>query len=59
MSKSTKTITPKELAAELEICPKVLRGWMRKNHGRAAEVKHSRWVIDAELAKAARERFSR
>src|SRR5215471_7745305 len=32
-------VTPKMLATKLNISPKVLRGWLRKNHTRAAEAK--------------------
>lgn len=58
MSDTPTTITPKDLASELGIDPKRLRGWLRANHTRAAEAKNTTWGITAEVADAARERFT-
>jgi hypothetical protein len=58
MSDTPTTITPKELAAELNIDPKRLRGWLRQNHTRPAEAKNTTWGIDQEAADAARARFT-
>jgi len=51
-------ITPKALAAELNIDPKTLRGWLRKNHTRALEAKNTSWSIPADVADQARERWA-
>jgi len=53
-----KTIAPKDLAAELGIDPKRLRGWLRKEFARKAEQKNTSWAIDEVTANAARERFA-
>jgi hypothetical protein len=58
MSDTPTTITPKDLAAELNIDPKRLRGWLRANHTRDAAVKNTTWAIDADAADAARARFT-
>lgn len=52
------TLTPKQLAAELGIDPKRLRGWLRKEHTRTNELHNSSWTIDAEVADAARAKFA-
>lgn len=52
------TITPKALAEELGIDPKRLRGWLRKEHARAAEAKNTTWGIAPDVADLARERFA-
>jgi len=54
----TKPLTPKELAAELNINPKRLRAYLRKEHTRATELKNSSWAISDEAAAAAREYFA-
>lgn len=54
-----KTITPTELATELNVSPKTLRGWLRKHHARAAGVKNTSWAIDTKTANAARKAFKR
>lgn len=56
---ATKTYTPKELAKELGIDPKVLRGWLRKEYPRAAEAKNTSWVITTAVAKKARAEFAK
>jgi phage antirepressor YoqD-like protein len=58
MSDTPTTITPKDLAAELNIDPKRLRGWLRQNHTRPAEAKNTTWGITQEAADAARVRFA-
>ena len=58
MSDAPTTITPKDLAAELNIDPKRLRGWLRANHTRATEAKNTTWGIDKATADAARVRFT-
>ena len=54
-----KTMTPTELASELNISPKTLRGWLRKHHTRAVSVKNTSWALDAKTANAARKAFKR
>jgi len=56
---STKTMTPTELATELNIDPKTLRGWLRKEFTRDPAKKNTAWAIDADTVKAARERFAK
>lgn len=55
----TPTITPKALAEEIGVDPKVLRGYLRKNFTRAAEVKGQTWIITPEAADAARAKFAK
>jgi len=55
----TDTITPKQLAAEIGVDAKSLRGFLRKNFTRAAEVKGTSWIITKEAADAAREHFAK
>lgn len=52
-------MTPKQLAAELDIDPKRLRSYLRKEYGREAEVKGTSWLITDEAADAAREKFAK
>lgn len=52
-----KPITPKELAAELNVDPKRLRAYLRANFARPAEAKNTSWSIPADAAKAARDHF--
>jgi len=59
MATKTKSFTPKELAAELGIDPKVLRNWLRKEHTRVAEAKNTSWVITAKVAAEARKVFAK
>lgn len=59
MATKSKTYTPKDLAAELGVDPKVLRGWLRKEYPRAAEAKNTSWVIDAKVTAAARKAFAK
>lgn len=55
----TRTYTPKELAAELGISPKVLRAYLRKEHTRTADAKNTSWVIPTTVANAARKNFAK
>jgi hypothetical protein len=59
MAAKAKTYSPKELAAELGVDPKVLRGWLRKEHARTAEAKNTSWVITAKVAADARKAFAK
>jgi len=58
-STKTRTFTPKELAEELGVSPKVLRAWLRDKHARAAEAKNTSWVITAKVAAEARKAFAK
>jgi hypothetical protein len=53
------TTTPKALAAELGVSPKVLRAYLRRNHTRVAEAKNTTWVIPTNVATAARKAFAK
>lgn len=55
----TKTYSPKQLAAEIGVDPKVLRAYLRKNHTRAIEAKNTTWIIPESVAKAARKSFEK
>lgn len=52
------TIAPKDLAAELNIDPKRLRGYLRSTFPRPAEAKNTTWGIEPAVADAARARFA-
>jgi len=56
---TAKTYTPKELAAEIGIDPKVLRNHLRKVHTRKAEAKNTSWIIDAKAAAECRKAFAK
>lgn len=58
MADSPTTMTPKALAEELNIDPKRLRGWLRKEHSRTPEAKNTTWAITPDVVEAARERFA-
>jgi hypothetical protein len=49
---------PEELARELGISPKTLRVWLRQNESEAHQ-HGARWLLSAEQAACARERFGR
>jgi hypothetical protein len=49
--------TPKALAAEIGIDPKVLRGHLRKAHTRVAEAKNTTWLIPADVAEEVKDHF--
>lgn len=55
----TDRITPATLAAEIGIDAKSLRGYLRKEFSRPAEVKNTSWIITPEAADAAREHFAK
>lgn len=52
------SITPKQLASELNVSPKTLRGYLRKHHTRNVEAKNTTWSIDAKTANAVRKAFA-
>jgi len=56
---SEKNLTPKQLAADLQVDPKRLRGFLRANFARPTEAKNTSWSIGPEAAKAAREHFAK
>jgi len=53
------TITPKALAAELNIDPKRLRGYLRATHTRPNEAKNTSWSIDQATADDCRNHFAK
>jgi hypothetical protein len=52
-------LTPKALAEEIGVDPKVLRSYLRKEHTRPAEVKNTTWIITPDAADAARAKFAK
>ena len=50
-------ITPKVLAEEIGVNPKVLRSHLRKAFTRPAEAKNTSWLIPEDVAQAARDHF--
>ena len=57
MSATPATFTPKALAAEIGVDPKVLRSHLRKAFTRPAEAKNTSWLIPADVADAAKAHF--
>lgn len=57
--KVTKTYTPKQLADELNIDPKKLRAYLRKEYPRTVEEKNTSWTIAESAAAAARKNFAK
>lgn len=56
---NAKTYTPKELAAEIGIDPKVLRNYLRKAHTRTAEAKNTSWIIPVAVANDCKREFKK
>jgi hypothetical protein len=52
-----KGMRPKDLALELDIDAKTLRGWLRKEFPRPTDKKNTSWVLTDDVADAAREHF--
>lgn len=50
-------MTADELAAELGITGKALRGWFRRKYPRPAIEKHTQWEITSKLEAAARAHY--
>jgi hypothetical protein len=59
MATTKKSYTPKELAAEIGIDAKILRGYLRKEFPRDATAKNTAWIIPAATADAARKAFTK
>lgn len=51
-------LRPNDLAKELNISPKSLRGWLRTNFTRPIEVKNTSWTLTPVMVEAARDHFS-
>ena len=51
--------TPEDLAAELNMSAKVLRGWLRRHHPRPTSSKWSRWELTDAQVRAAKEYWTR
>ncbi len=54
-----KPLTPAQLAEEIGVNAKSLRGYLRTKHPRPAESKNTSWIIPAEAAEAARAHFKK
>lgn len=52
-------LRPNDLAKELNISPKSLRGWLRTNFTRPIEVKNTSWELSSEMVEAARGHFNK
>ena len=53
------TLTPKALAEEIGVDPKVLRSFLRTAFPRPVEVKNTTWIIPTDAADAARAKFAK
>ncbi len=53
-----RTYTPTELARELDVDPKRLRAYLRKEHTRAIESKNTSGTISEDTANAVRAHFT-
>lgn len=51
-------MTPDDLARRLDVSPKVLRAWLRRNFPRSPVDAHQPWSIDQKVVEAARRRFA-
>jgi transcriptional regulator with XRE-family HTH domain len=58
-TEEAKGMRPKDLAAELGIDPKTLRGWLRKEFPRNPNEKNTSWALTEEQIDAAYGRFSK
>ena len=58
MATKVKTVTPEELAKELEVSGKQIRAWLRANFPRSKEQKNTSWHLSPAMAKKVREAFS-
>jgi hypothetical protein len=56
--KAVPTVTPKQLADELSIDPKRLRGFLRMTFARSIEQKNTSWSITPDVADAVRAHFA-
>lgn len=57
VKETSKVVRPKELADELGINPKSLRGFLRENFPRHPDEKNTSWELTAEMIKSATEHF--
>jgi hypothetical protein len=58
MSDSPAHVTPKALAAEIGIDPKVLRSYLRKAYTRPNEAKNTTWLIPTAIAEEVKEHYA-
>ena len=49
--------TPKALASDLGIDPKVLRSYLRKTFTRPVEAKNTTWLLDPEVVEATKAHY--
>lgn len=57
--KETAPVTPKALAEEIGVSPKVLRAHLRRHYTRPSEAKNTSWVIPAKVATEVRAAFKK
>lgn len=50
-------MTPKDLAVELGVSPKTIRGWLRLQYPRTDAEHATRWMLNSEQVEAVRARF--
>ena len=53
-----KVVRPSDLATELEVSPKALRAFLRREFPRANEAKNTSWTLTDDMVKAATEHFT-
>lgn len=53
-----KAIRPADLATELEVSPKALRAFLRREFPRANEAKNTSWTLNSDMVKAATDHFT-
>ncbi|WP_297361995.1 hypothetical protein [Mycetocola sp.] len=58
MPRIDEVVTPKQLAEELPVAAKTIRGWLRNSGFRPDVEKGARWLLTHEQAKLVRERFT-
>jgi hypothetical protein len=56
-TETVETITPTMLATELDVNPKVLRAWLRRNFPRPLDQKNTSWSLSQDMIDAATEYF--
>jgi hypothetical protein len=55
---AAKTYRPNELASELGVDGKLVRGFLRTKFTRPVELKNSTWILDENVANVVREHFN-
>lgn len=57
-TKTPTVVTPKTLGEELNVSPKAIRTFLRREFARDMEMKNTSWSLNAKQAKAVREQFT-